>query len=613
MIAPTGGSIEFEGRDITRDYRHRARENPELFRALQMVFQNPERSLNPSMTAGQTISRSIVKLLGRRLDREDLKSRCLEIMGQVGLDASYYGRRPHQMSGGEKQRVAIARVSAAQPDLVICDEPTSALDVSVQAAVLNLLADLQNDSRASYLFISHDLSVVRYGRTYRDPAPLGAARDLTLATLRQPLGCPPLRELARDKKRVVIGFPDRVKGGAQPASHRRTAIPLIVEELLAGGAELENITLICCEGLHRKNTVEEFQWYLGPKIVELFYPGRLLNHDAEEDVLDLGLDDMGNVVQCSKKFAEADLAIVLGHAAGNPYGGFSGGYKMIVTGLTGARSIASHHCPGTMHRPDWMGACTPSHMRRQFRSIGQAMEEKIGHKFFAVDAVTGQFADVLDVKTGLISEVEKATWPLARRRTDITLTDLSEPADILLMGLPRNFHYGPGMGTNPVLASLAIGGQLSRCWRALRPAPVIIAAACYDGWFNDHLFPSYRETYEKLLKYQAPADFLGSAEAAEISRRYEYCYQYSNQYAYHPFHAMSMISGGGAAALNSSAIIMVGAQNPGMARSMGYQTVADLPAALKTARRFTGDNPRILCTPECFSGGSAVHLNLGRD
>ena len=454
--------------------------------------------------------------------------------------------------------------------------------------------------------------VVRYGQTYQDPEPLGPAGELTLAALRKPLGTPPLRELARGKKRIVIGFPDRVKGGAQPASHRRTAIPLVVQELLAGGAELENITLVCCEGLHRKNTLEEFQWYLGPKIVEMFYPGRLVNHDAEEEALDLGLDAMGNSVQCSKRFAEADLAIVLGHVAGNPYGGFSGGYKMIVTGLTGAKSIASHHCPATMHRPDWMGASTSSHMRHQFRSIGQAMEEKIGHKFFAVDAVTGQFSDILDVQAGLISEVEKATWPLAGRRTEISLTELTEPADILMMGLPRNFHYGPGMGTNPILASLAIGGQLSRAFRALRPAPVIIAAAWYDGWFNEHWFPSYRETYERLLKYQTPADFLASPEAAELSGRYEYRYQYSHHYTYHPFHAMSMVSGGAAAHLNSSAIIVVGAQNPGMARSMGYLTAGDVPEALQTARRFTDGRPRILATPECFSGGSAVHLKLGR-
>jgi hypothetical protein len=343
---------------------------------------------------------------------------------------------------------------------------------------------------------------------------------------------------------VVIGFPDRVKGGFRRDSHRRVAIPLIVEELLKSGTRIEDITLLCCMGLHRKNTLEEWCWYLGKEIVDRFWPGRLINHDAEApDLCDFGRDGMGNVVQCNRLMAEADLPIVMGHCAGNPYGGYSGGYKMIVTGLAGWRSIASHHCPATMHRTDWLGASTDSHMRRQFRSIGEAMELGMGKKFFAVDAVIGQHSQVLDVWAGELGAVEEATWPLADLRTNVRL-DMNQPADVLVMGVPRNFHYGPGMGTNPILMSLGVGGQLSRCWNAFREGGVIIATSICDGWFNPHWFPSHEETYGALQKYCTAAEFLTSEEALNISTRYEYRFQYSNRYAYQPFHAMSMISGG---------------------------------------------------------------------
>jgi nickel-dependent lactate racemase len=384
---------------------------------------------------------------------------------------------------------------------------------------------------------------------------------------------------------------------------------MIVDDLLKGGAKLENITLLCATGLHRKNTLEEWYWYLGKEIVDRFWPDRLVNHDAEApDLCEFGKDAMGNVVQCNRLIVEADLPIVVGHCSGNPYGGYSGGYKMVVTGLSGWRSIASHHAPGTMHRRDWMGASTDSHMRRQFKSIGQAMERGMGKKFFAVDAVLGQKSQVLDVKAGDLDAVEAATWPLADRRTNVYL-DMAEPADILVIGLPRNFHYGPGMGTNPILMSLAVGGQLSRCWHAFREGGVVIVASICEGWFNPHWFPSYEETYRALQKYCTAAEFIEAEEAAEIVNHYDYRFQYSNQYTYHPFHAMSMISGGSAALLWTSAVFMPGAKAPGYARGMGFIPTSTFEEAMEKAKKIVGQHPRILCTPECFTGGVAVHLH----
>lgn len=468
--------------------------------------------------------------------------------------------------------------------------------------------NLDYGNRHMQVELPDSATVVRYGKTYQDP-PQVDPYEATKSALANPVGLPPLRELAGPGKKAVIGFPDRVKGGAHAQSHRRVSIPLIVEELLAGGCKLEDITLLCAMGLHRQNTVEEWYWYLGKDIVDRFYPGRLKNHDAESpDIIDLGTDDMGNVVEVNRELAEADIPIIIGHCAGNPYGGFSGGYKMLVTGHTTARCIASHHRPSTMHRDDWLGASTESMMRKQFTSIGQHIEKSIGKQIYCVDAVLGQKSEILQVGAGSIEEVERTTWPLAKKRTDISLGE-KEPFDVLVMGLPRNFHYGPGMGTNPILMSLAIGGQVSRCWDVLHENGVIIAASMCDGWFNKHWFPSYEETYWALQRYNSNAEFLVSDEANRIAADIDYRFQYSNYYTYHPFHAMSMTSGGAIPIQRSAAAVIVGAEKPGFARGMGFRTEGTFESAMKLAERYVGRHPRILCTPECFSGGVAVHLH----
>lgn len=468
--------------------------------------------------------------------------------------------------------------------------------------------DLDYGTKKMSIELPDSAVVVRYGDTYVDPSPVDPV-EATRRALDTPLDSAPLTELAGPDKTAVIVFPDRVKGGAHPLAHRRVSIPMVVQDLLAGGCLLENISMICAQGLHRGNTYEEWLWYLGPQIVDDFWPDRIINHDAEgADLLDLGTDAMGNAVQTNARAANADITVLIGHCAANPYGGFSGGFKMLATGLAGRRSIASHHSPGTMHRKDWLGGNSESHQRTQFESIGRAIEERSETSFFAVDAVLGQKGDVLDVKAGRISAVEEATWPLAKRRAEVMLGELDEPADVLVIGMPRDFHYGPGMGTNPILMSLGIGAQFSRCSRALRPGAVIIAASWCDGWFNDRWFPSYGETYTSLQDYNTAAEFLDSDEAHRISVDNEYCFSYSNAYTYHPFHAMSMITGGSVPLIWCSQTYVVGAKAPQYARGMGYRTSGTVAEALRDAERYVGNNPRILCTPESFSGGMAINL-----
>ena len=155
LIEPTSGSIFFEGEDISGYNRRSMRP---LRREMQMIFQDPYASLNPRKTVGQVIGAPfrIHKTEG------DTKRKVQDLMDRVGLNPEHYNRYPHEFSGGQRQRIGVARALALRPKLIVCDEPVSALDVSIQAQILNLLEDLQDEFQLTYLFISHDLGVVRH-------------------------------------------------------------------------------------------------------------------------------------------------------------------------------------------------------------------------------------------------------------------------------------------------------------------------------------------------------------------------------------------------------------------------------------------------------------------
>jgi peptide/nickel transport system ATP-binding protein len=158
LTPPDPGSVvTLDAKPLAPDARRRPRE---VLRALQIVFQNPDSALNRRHSVRSLISRPLTRLAG--LSGAALRDRLGELIASVRLEDRHLPLRPGQLSGGLKQRVAIARAFAGRPDVVVCDEPTSALDVSVQAAILNLLADLQQKERVTYLFISHDLGLVRY-------------------------------------------------------------------------------------------------------------------------------------------------------------------------------------------------------------------------------------------------------------------------------------------------------------------------------------------------------------------------------------------------------------------------------------------------------------------
>src|SRR5439155_10373765 len=211
LYEPTDGRIVFDGEDITRLSEQRLRP---LRRRMQMVFQDPFASLNPRHSVGRIVGEPL-RAHGL-LRRQSAASRVRELLQIVGLPPDAAGRYPHEFSGGQRQRIGVARALAVNPDFIVADEPVSALDVSIQAQILNLLEDLQEDFNLTYLFIAHDLSVVRHvsdrvavmylGRVvemasgdtlYRNPKHPYSGALLSAVPIPDP-------EMASQKKRIIL-------------------------------------------------------------------------------------------------------------------------------------------------------------------------------------------------------------------------------------------------------------------------------------------------------------------------------------------------------------------------------------------------------------------------
>ena len=156
LLEPTSGKVIFDGQDITALSKEEMRA---LRQKMQIIFQDPFSSLDPRMTVSQTIAEPL-KLHGIIKDKKQREQRVLELMATVGLAERLYDTYPHELDGGRRQRIGIARALAVNPEFIVCDEPVSALDVSIQAQILNLLEDIQDSMGLTYMFITHDLSVV---------------------------------------------------------------------------------------------------------------------------------------------------------------------------------------------------------------------------------------------------------------------------------------------------------------------------------------------------------------------------------------------------------------------------------------------------------------------
>jgi oligopeptide transport system ATP-binding protein len=249
LYKPTSGKVYYGEVDLTTLPSEDMRK---MRRKMQMIFQDPYASLNPRMTVGEIIGEPlIVHNLAKSSEVQERVGRLLEL---VGLNPAYVNRYPHEFSGGQRQRIGVARALALQPELIICDEPISALDVSIQAQVVNLLEDLQDQFGLTYLFIAHDLSMVRHisdrvGVMYLGKIVEMASRNDVYANPLHPytkalLSAVPVADPLIEEKRERIILQGDVPSPVNPPSgcHFRTRCPLAVELCAQKDPEWREIT-----------------------------------------------------------------------------------------------------------------------------------------------------------------------------------------------------------------------------------------------------------------------------------------------------------------------------------------------------------------------------------
>ena len=453
------------------------------------------------------------------------------------------------------------------------------------------------------------------GETVADPPhiPEELLIEKTLYSIRNPIGMEPISKQVKAGSKVTIIFPDRVKGGEQPTSHRKISIKLILQELYDAGVKKEDILLICSNGLHRKNTEKEIRGVLGDELFfEFIHSGQIINHDSEdyEHLVDLGKTPQGDPVIMNKYVYDSDFAVLIGHTQGNPYGGYSGGYKHCATGITHWRSIASHHVPKVMHREDFVPVNNSSEMRHKFDEIGSYMEKCMGKKFFCCDAVLDTKSRQIEINSGAADGVQEKAWVMGNQRTYVPFAE--KKYDVIVFGMPQFFHYGDGMGTNPIMLMQALSAQVIRHKRIMSENCVFICSSTCNGYFNERLWPYLPELFE-LFKEEGNTlvDLNRYGEYFATNEEYIRKYRYAN--AFHPFHGFSMISCGHLAEKHTSAIYIVGAEKPGYARAMGLKTRDTFEEALKDARlKYLPKNPNILALPRTFTT-AAVHLMMKDD
>lgn len=453
------------------------------------------------------------------------------------------------------------------------------------------------------------------GETIADPPhiPEELLVEKTLYSIRHPIGMEPISKQVKAGSKVTIIFPDRVKGGEQPTSHRKISIKLILQELYDAGVKKEDILLICSNGLHRKNTEKEIRGVLGDELFfEFIHTGQIINHDSEdyEHLVDLGKTPQGDPVIMNKYVYDADFAVLIGHTQGNPYGGYSGGYKHCATGITHWRSIASHHVPKVMHREDFVPVNNSSAMRHKFDEIGSYMEKCMGKKFFCCDAVLDTKSRQIEINSGSADGVQEKAWVMGNQRTYVPFAE--KKYDVIVFGMPQFFHYGDGMGTNPIMLMQALSAQGIRHKRIMSDNCVFICSSTCNGYFNERLWPYLPELFE-LFKEEGNTlvDLNRYGEYFATNEEYIRKYRFAN--AFHPFHGFSMISCGHLAEKHTSAIYLVGAEKPGYARAMGLKTRETFEEALKDARlKYLPKEPNILALPRTFTT-AAVHLMMKDD
>jgi len=247
LIEPTAGQVNFEGKDILSLNK---RELREIRREMQIIFQDPYASLNPRMKIGDIVGEPLV--IHNEGTKGERRNRVAELLRRVGLDPDYMNRYAHEFSGGQRQRIGVARTLALNPKLIVADEPVSALDVSVQAQVVNLLQDLQEEFKLTYLFISHGLAVVEHISTRVAVMYLGRIVEIAgaIELYAQPLhpytqallSAIPIPDPKQKRKRIILQGDVPTPINPPSGCRFRTRCPIAIEECAQVDPELREIS-----------------------------------------------------------------------------------------------------------------------------------------------------------------------------------------------------------------------------------------------------------------------------------------------------------------------------------------------------------------------------------
>jgi oligopeptide/dipeptide ABC transporter ATP-binding protein len=247
LIEPTSGSVDFLGRDVLTLDRKELRQ---LRREMQIIFQDPYASLNPRMKIGDIVAEPLV--IHKQGTKSDQRQRVADLLRRVGLDPDYMNRYAHEFSGGQRQRIGVARTLALNPKLIVADEPVSALDVSVQAQVVNLLQELQEEFKLTYLFISHGLAVVEHISTRVAVMYLGRIVEIASAEelYAQPLhpytqallSAIPIPDPRQKRKRIILQGDVPTPINPPSGCRFRTRCPIAIEECAHIDPELREVS-----------------------------------------------------------------------------------------------------------------------------------------------------------------------------------------------------------------------------------------------------------------------------------------------------------------------------------------------------------------------------------
>jgi len=246
LIEPTAGQVSFSGRDILKMSRKEMRE---IRREMQIVFQDPYASLNPRMKVGDIVSEPLV--IHKQGNKRERRERVASLLSRVGLDPDYMNRYAHEFSGGQRQRIGVARTLALKPKLIVADEPVSALDVSVQAQVVNLLQELQDEFKLTYLFISHGLAVVEHISTRVAVMYLGRIVEISDAAelytrplhpyTQALLSAIPIPDPQQKRKRIILQGDVPTPINPPSGCRFRTRCPIAIEECAHIDPELREV------------------------------------------------------------------------------------------------------------------------------------------------------------------------------------------------------------------------------------------------------------------------------------------------------------------------------------------------------------------------------------